>query len=94
MGDSPWHSDWRRAGDYRVLKIAFYLDPVDRDSGALRVIPGSHRLDGDRFARELEEHALADARRPLSRQRRRGPIVRPQPSMLTAEATATSSSIS
>ena len=53
VGDSPWHSDWRRAGDYRV----------DRDSGALRVIPGSHRLDGDRFARELEKHALecADA---------------------------------
>ena len=63
VGDSPWHSDWRRAGDYRVLKVAFYLDPVDRDSGALRVIPGSHRLDGDRFAREMEEHALecADA---------------------------------
>jgi len=44
--------------DRRLLKIAFYLDPVDRDTGALRVIPGSHRLDGDRFARELEEHAL------------------------------------
>ena len=55
VGDTPWHSDWTRAGDYRVLKIAFYFDP---DSGALRVIPGSHRLDGDRFARELEEHAL------------------------------------
>ena len=63
VGDSPRHSDCTRAGDYRVLKIAFYLDPVDRDSGALRVIPGSHRLDGDRFAREMEEHALqcADA---------------------------------
>ena len=35
-----------------MLKIAFYLDPVDRDSGALRVIPGSHRLDGDRFAQQ------------------------------------------
>ena len=61
VGDSLWHSDWAKSGDYRVLKIAFYLDPVDRDSGALRVIPGSHRLDGDRFARELEEHALQSA---------------------------------
>ncbi len=24
------------------MKVAFYLDPVDRDSGCLRVIPGSH----------------------------------------------------
>jgi hypothetical protein len=25
------------------IKVAFYLDPVDRDTGCLRVIPGSHR---------------------------------------------------
>ena len=25
------------------IKVAFYLDPVDRHSGCLRVIPGSHR---------------------------------------------------
>ena len=28
---------------------------------ARRVIPASHRLDGDRFAREMEEHALESA---------------------------------
>jgi ectoine hydroxylase-related dioxygenase (phytanoyl-CoA dioxygenase family) len=26
-----------------VIKVIFYLDPVDKDTGCLRVIPGSHR---------------------------------------------------
>lgn len=40
-----WHSD--RPGeaepDYRRLKVMIYLTPVGKDSGCLRVIPGSHR---------------------------------------------------
>lgn len=43
-GDTAWHSDgYHTVGKY--MKIAFYLDPVSRESGALRVIPGSHRLE-------------------------------------------------
>lgn len=43
-GDTPWHSDgFHRVGEF--VKIALYLDPVGRDTGALRVIPGSHRID-------------------------------------------------
>ena len=43
-GDTPWHSDgFHKVGTY--LKIALYLDPVARDTGCLRVIPGSHRVD-------------------------------------------------
>jgi ectoine hydroxylase-related dioxygenase (phytanoyl-CoA dioxygenase family) len=43
-GDTPWHSDdFHEVGQF--LKIAFYLDPVSRETGALRVIPGSHRID-------------------------------------------------
>lgn len=41
-GDTGWHPD----GNYPELfaiKIAFYLDPVGRDTGCLRVLPGSHR---------------------------------------------------
>jgi ectoine hydroxylase-related dioxygenase (phytanoyl-CoA dioxygenase family) len=50
-GDTAWHSDgWHER--HRYLKIAFYLDPLDGDSGALRVIPGSHR-PGDGYAAEL-----------------------------------------
>ncbi len=43
-GDTGWHSDgFHTVG--RFMKIALYLDPVTRDTGALRVIPGSHRVD-------------------------------------------------
>lgn len=51
-GDTGWHSDgWHR--DITHIKIAFYLDPLTRDTGCLRVIPGSHRI-GDRFADDLQ----------------------------------------
>lgn len=41
-GDTNWHSDgYHMVNTY--LKVAFYLDEVKRDTGALRVIPGSHR---------------------------------------------------
>ena len=40
-----WHSD--RCGeaepDYRRVKVMIYLTPVTKDTGCLRVIPGSHR---------------------------------------------------
>jgi len=43
-GDTGWHSDgFHTVGKF--IKIALYLDPVNRDTGALRVIPGSHRVD-------------------------------------------------
>ena len=43
-GDTQWHSDgFHHVGKF--LKVALYLDPVKRDSGCLRVIPGSHRID-------------------------------------------------
>ena len=43
-GDTGWHADgnW---GELFACKIAFYLDPLGRDSGCLRVIPGSQRPD-------------------------------------------------
>jgi hypothetical protein len=49
VGDTSWHPDMKRwnpayalTATYRVVKIAFYLDPVGKDTGCLRVIPGSH----------------------------------------------------
>jgi len=43
-GDTGWHSDgFHHAGRY--LKVALYLDPLTRDTGCLRVIPGTHRID-------------------------------------------------
>ena len=52
-GDTRWHSDGYRADRILSIKIAFYLDSLTRDSGALRVIPGSHRV-GDAYADALE----------------------------------------
>src|SRR5436309_5329919 len=43
-GDTGWHSDgFHQVGKF--LKVAIYLDPVTRDTGCLRVIPGTHRMD-------------------------------------------------
>ena len=56
VGDTGWHSDgWHSAGKPQHLKLAFYLDPVKEDSGALRVIPGSH-LDGDNYSAALQDN--------------------------------------
>ena len=45
VGDTAWHPDAHEPelGHGRI-KVAFYLDPVTRDSGCIRFIPGSHRL--------------------------------------------------
>lgn len=52
VGDTNWHSDgWHP--EMRHLKIAFYLDPITRDTGCLRVIPGSHKV-GDAYAEALQ----------------------------------------
>ena len=51
-GDTQWHSDgWGK--QIRFVKIALYLDPLTRDTGCLRVIPGSHHLR-DTYANDVE----------------------------------------
>src|SRR5262249_11099144 len=47
VGDTGWHHDGRE--QLRFIRFFFYLDPLDAASGALRVIPGTHKL-GDAFA--------------------------------------------
>ena len=55
VGDTVWHSDgYMRAPGYCSLKLAFYLDSVGRDTGCLRVIPGSHRM-GEAYAEAVHE---------------------------------------
>ena len=61
VGDTGWHSDgWREPGKPLFVKVALYLDPLQRDNGCLRVIPGSHQLP-DRYGRRLED-GLRNAR--------------------------------
>ena len=58
VGDTGWHGDYGwypsmlqeggpdpkfvKSRYHPGLKLAFYLDPVTRDTGCLRVIPGGH----------------------------------------------------
>lgn len=55
VGDTGWHSDGWHTGILHI-KIAFYIDPLTRDTGCLRVIPGSH-LPGDKYADQLAKQA-------------------------------------
>jgi hypothetical protein len=54
VGDTQWHSDgWRPPDGVLYVKMAIYLDRLTRDTGCLRVIPGSHR-PGDWFSDRLQ----------------------------------------
>jgi hypothetical protein len=52
-GETKWHPDGENK-ERRNIKIAFYLDQLGGSSGALRVIPGSHRLN-DQYAQEIKQ---------------------------------------
>ena len=52
-GDTGWHSDGADS-DILHIKIAYYLDPLTRDTGCVRVIPGSHHF-GDTYADSLSK---------------------------------------
>ncbi len=43
VGDTLWHVD-NMSPERRFIKFSFYLDALDADSGALRVVPGSHHV--------------------------------------------------
>jgi len=55
VGDTGWHRDGWHQG-LRHMKVLFYLDPLTRNQGALRVIPGTH-IVGDAYARDAGEAA-------------------------------------
>jgi hypothetical protein len=52
-GSTRWHSDGYDGKRIPSIKIAFYLDKLGRDTGAVRVIPGSHKC-GDVYADTLQ----------------------------------------
>ena len=63
-GETQWHPDgsW---GELFACKLAFYLDPLTRETGALRVVPGSHHPGhplrsggGVDFAKLAEDYGL------------------------------------
>ena len=51
VGDTAWHADTATPEDLPWVKLAIYLDPLTKDDGCLRVIPGTHReRDPDPYA--------------------------------------------
>ena len=51
VGDTLWHGGSSLYEQLLEIKIAFYVDPLTKDTGCLRVIPGSHRPHSpDHFA--------------------------------------------
>jgi hypothetical protein len=46
VGHTGWHRDTATIHQYGI-KWAFYLEPVDAETGALRVVPGSHAFPDD-----------------------------------------------
>jgi|GEM_PF-6286869 ectoine hydroxylase-related dioxygenase (phytanoyl-CoA dioxygenase family) len=64
-----WHTD--RPGDeeelsYHRIKVMIYLDPLDKNNGCLRVIPGSHRLPLHGQIEPEERHQHEDHVKPAS----------------------------
>ena len=71
IGDTRWHPDHRvdPTEDCYGVKFAFYLDPVDAETGALRLVPGSHKkplhddlrayLQGGRELERIPSHTCA-----------------------------------
>lgn len=58
-----WHTDTGHA--VPSVKVVAYLDPLDEHNGALRVLPGSHRLDERVLTDLLHGPAFRDEARAL-----------------------------
>ena len=60
--DQHWHCD--RHGflglDYGLIKLMIYLEPTTKDTGALRVIPGSHRVPFGKLLKPLNTQQAHD----------------------------------
>jgi hypothetical protein len=63
VGDTPWHPDGTRLA-YPPMKVSFYLDPLSRETGCLRVIPGSHRLPFHEELRPLVKMGVRESDLP------------------------------
>lgn len=58
QGETPWHTD----SDLPLRSVGFlaYLEPVGADSGALRVIPGSHHQQFGEALRGIDAKCVRD----------------------------------
>ena len=59
--ETTWHIDapTQESKDKPHIKMALYLDPLDEESGALRVIPGSHHVN-DVYTGQLRKEIMGN----------------------------------
>ena len=55
VGDTQWHGGGPEGEVLKQTKIAFYLEPTTRNTGALRLIPGSHKAGFSASLQPLNE---------------------------------------
>ena len=60
VGDSSWHADDYDGllKTYPAIKAVMYLETVEKDTGCLRIIPGSHHRSFNKPLRPLDEQNL------------------------------------
>jgi len=63
MGDTPWHGGIPKIDHPSHIKIAFYPEKLTRETGCLRIVPGSHNVcSPDRLAVLRDRNYEADFR--------------------------------
>jgi ectoine hydroxylase-related dioxygenase (phytanoyl-CoA dioxygenase family) len=67
VGDSSWHADdyGGLLKTYPAIKAVMYMDTVEKDTGCLRIIPGSHHRSFNRPLRPLDEQSLDPSLTPF-----------------------------
>ena len=65
VGDTPWHGATEFTEDLRHIKVTMYLDSATKDTGCLRVIPGSHRRGSPDYIAELRPRTYDHDFRPF-----------------------------
>ena len=57
VGDTAWHGGSGSAEVLPSVKIAFYLEPLSKENGALRFIPGSHKGEFSKRLSRIRDQA-------------------------------------
>ena len=67
VGDSGWHADDFDSllESYRMIKVVMYLEPVEKDTGCLRIIPGSHHRSFHQGLSPLDEQYSDSSQMPF-----------------------------
>ena len=65
VGDTQWHGGDGERQLLQMIKVAIYPDPVTRDTGSLRVIPGSHIPEYQERIKNLGEQIDDPSKEPF-----------------------------